>query len=608
MMRLGRTSYRYAITAAATAAVAALAFALIVHASFAEIAAGVAVFLFGMRAIETGFAAFAGGALETLLKRSTQGPWRSIGFGVVTTSITQSSGLVSVITISFLSAGLIDLAAGIGVVFGANLGTTSGAWLIAAFGLKVDIAAWAMPMLALGLVLTMHPARAAKGAGNILAGMGFLFLAISFMKEGFEVFHNGIDLSAIGAHGLRAAFLFVAFGAVATVIMQSSHATLLLILTALASGQIAAEGGIALAIGANIGTTVTAAIGSLSANVDGKRLAAAHFFFNLVTGGIVIAALGPTARIVAGLAARLGLGGDPTLELALFHTLFNGLGVLLLTPLIPRMVPVLRRLLPAPPEPGLKPRFLTPATEAFPETLHRALHQELIRLYDNAVEIMAHGLHLHRHVLFGPEPLETAVEKQTDLIVIDLDSQYAERVETLSAAILGAIVRARKTAPEEAELLMSYREACLGIVACVKETKHLRPNLTLYARHDNADIRAPYNALRCLIGNALRAIDQLRAEPAEHRDTLEMEALRVRFAQADPAASGRLDELLREGRITPRMGMSLMNDLRYTRSIVWALGDIGRVLFGEAEATHSAAERALGLSDADISRLARGPQ
>jgi len=608
MMRLGGRPYRHAVTAAVTAAVAALAFALTVHAAFAEIAAGVAVFLFGMRFIENGFAAFAGGAIESLLKRFTRGPWRSLGFGVVTTALTQSSSLVSVVTISFLSAGLIDLAAGIGVVFGANLGTTSGAWLIAAFGLKVDIAAWAMPMLALGLVLTLHPARAAKGAGNILAGVGFLFLGISFMKDGFDAFRQGIDLAVIDPHGVHAALLFVAFGALATVVMQSSHATLVLILTALASGQIGLEGAVALAIGGNIGTTVTAAIGSLSANIEGKRLAAAHFLFNLVTGSLFIATLGPVVRLVQVLAIHVGIGGDPTLELALFHTLFNGFGILLLTPLIPRMVPVLRRLLPTPPEPGLKPRFLTPATEAFPETLHRALHQELIRLYDNAVEIMAHGLHLHRHVLFGKEPLATALERRTDLITIDLDGQYAERVETLSAAILDAIARAHKTTPEESERLNAYRDACLAIVACVKETKHLRPDLTLYARHDNPDIRAHYNALRVLIGNALRAIDQLRAEPAEHRDTLEMEALRVRFAQADPVTSGELDTLLRDGRITPRMGMSLMNDLRYTRRIVWALGDIGRVLFGEAEATHSAAERALGLSEADISRLARGPQ
>ncbi len=104
-------------------------------AAFAQLAAGIAIFLFGMRFMKDGFSAFTGGTLETLLKRFTKGPWRSLGFGIVATTLTQSSGLVSVITISFLSAGLIDLAAGIGLVFGANLGTTSGAGLIATLGL-----------------------------------------------------------------------------------------------------------------------------------------------------------------------------------------------------------------------------------------------------------------------------------------------------------------------------------------------------------------------------------------------------------------------------------------------------------------------------------------
>ncbi|MBN2753124.1 MAG: Na/Pi cotransporter family protein [Rhodospirillaceae bacterium] len=607
MMRLGKTLHRHMGTTAALVAGALLIFAIAVTAAFAKIAAGVAIFLFGMRFMENGFKAFTGGTLDTLLKRFTRGPWRSLSFGIVTTTIMQSSSLVSVITISFLSAGLIDLASGIGIVFGANLGTTSGAWLIAAFGLKVDIAAWAMPMLALGIILVLHPARSAKGAGNILAGLGFLFLGISFMKDGFDTFNQGLDIAVIDPQGLRATLLFVLFGAAATVIMQSSHATLVLILTALSSGQIGAEGAITLAVGANIGTTITAIIGAFSANIDGKRLAAAHMVFNIITGGLVITAIGPTIHLVESLSASLGIGDDATLELALFHTLFNGLGVVLLTPLIPSMIPILGRLLPTPQPPGLKPCFLTAATEAFPEPLNQALRLELIRLYDNAVEIMAHGLHVRRRILFGAISLETIIDHQRNLITIDLDNQYAERVESLSAAIIGAISRAGTPSPEQTETLSSFQDACLGIIACVKETKHLRPNLTLYIRHNNADIRTTYNEMRLAIGNALRAIDQLRKEPQEHRDTLELETLRVHFTQNDPTTNGRLDTLIREGRITPHMGMSLMNDLRYTRSVVWALVDIGRTLFGEIDTTHSAAERVLGLSDADISRIARGP-
>ena len=130
-----------------------LAYGFWISPDFKEIAAGVAIFLFGMLSLEEGFKVFTGGVLEKLLKKTTNKVWKSLGFGIVSTSLMQSSSLVSVITISFLSAGLIPLISGVGIIFGANLGTTTGAWLIAGLGLKVKISAYAMPMLVFGIIL-----------------------------------------------------------------------------------------------------------------------------------------------------------------------------------------------------------------------------------------------------------------------------------------------------------------------------------------------------------------------------------------------------------------------------------------------------------------------
>lgn len=175
---------------------------------FKEISAGVAIFLFGMLALEEGFKAFTGGLLEQILKKTTSSVWKSLSFGVVSTTLMQSSSLVSVITISFLSAGLIGLAAGIGIIFGANLGTTTGAWLIAGFGLKVKISAYAMPMLVFGIILVFQKSKSLNGIGYILAGLGFLFLGIHYMKEGFEAFRDTIDLTAFAVGGYPGLFLF----------------------------------------------------------------------------------------------------------------------------------------------------------------------------------------------------------------------------------------------------------------------------------------------------------------------------------------------------------------------------------------------------------------
>ncbi|MDF1530094.1 MAG: Na/Pi symporter, partial [Sedimenticola sp.] len=123
---------------------------------FKEISAGVAIFMFGMLALEQGFRTFTGGVLENLMNKTTSSLPKSLTFGIVSTSILQSSSLVSVITISFLSAGLISLVSGIGIIFGANLGTTTGAWLIAGLGLKIKISAYAMPMLVFGVLLILQ--------------------------------------------------------------------------------------------------------------------------------------------------------------------------------------------------------------------------------------------------------------------------------------------------------------------------------------------------------------------------------------------------------------------------------------------------------------------
>ena len=140
----------------------ALGYSFWQSANFKEIAAGIAIFLFGMLSLEQGFKSFTGGMLDTILKKSTDKLYKSIGFGILSTSIMQSSSLVSVLTISFLGAGLLGLSQAIGIVFGANLGTTTGAWLVAAYGLKVDITAYAMPMLVLGLYLSLKKALHSK--------------------------------------------------------------------------------------------------------------------------------------------------------------------------------------------------------------------------------------------------------------------------------------------------------------------------------------------------------------------------------------------------------------------------------------------------------------
>ena len=154
----------------------ALAWGFWLSGDFMEVAAGVAIFMFGMLSLEQGFHAFTGGVLERVLRAVAGGRWKSLGFGFVATAIMQSSSLVTLISISFLSAGLIGLVEGIGIVFGSNIGTTTGAWLMASFGVKIDLSQYALPLVVFGILLIFQKDRLYKGLGHVLFGIALRLL------------------------------------------------------------------------------------------------------------------------------------------------------------------------------------------------------------------------------------------------------------------------------------------------------------------------------------------------------------------------------------------------------------------------------------------------
>ena len=349
------------------------------------IIAGIAIFLIGMHYMEDGFKLFSGGLLESILENFTSTTPRAIGTGFMATAVVQSSSLVSVIVISFLSAELIGLTQAIGVVFGSNIGTTTTAWLVSSLGLKIKIAHYALPMLIFGVILQFSNRASNKGLGSILIGLGFIFLGIDYMKEGFETLKQGLDLAEYAMEGYAGVFVYILFGAVATVVIQSSSATMAIIITALASGQIDYINALSLAIGANIGTTVTAVLGSLASNRNGKRLAVAHFIFNISTGLFAIIFIYQLRDLVELLAPFLDIADDDAMKLALFHTIFNVIGLLLVSPFIRQLVAFLETLFVVREEGRGKSKYLTYEVMEIPAAALAALHKETIHLYDNCL-------------------------------------------------------------------------------------------------------------------------------------------------------------------------------------------------------------------------------
>lgn len=590
-----------------------LAYGFWISPDFKEIAAGVSIFLFGMLSLEEGFKVFTGGVLESLLKKTTDKKWKSLGFGMVATSIMQSSSLVSVITISFLSAGLIPLIAGVGIIFGANLGTTTGAWLVAGFGLKVKISAYAMPMIVFGVILIFQKAKALRGFGYILAGLGFLFLGIHHMKSGFETFANHFDLTAYSMSGYPGVFLFVALGVLATVIMQSSHATLVIVITALGAGQVTYENALALAIGANIGTTVTAIIGSLGANVTGRRLAAAHLIFNAATALVAVAFIYQLTGLVDQMSGWLGIAADDhTLKLAVFHTVFNALGIALMLPFMNGMVRFLERVIHPQRGAKAKPRYLTDASTELSDTAIEAMRKETVNLFDYAFAIICEGLHLNPSEVVSEEPLKAIIQNSSLKESINIDERYENEVKSLYAEIVAFSSKAQsQLTPEQTEVLYDLRDAGRSIIGAVKATKHLQKNLDLSVNSDQEVVRKEYYKIRLRLAKVLREVDRIRREHEEDDEnvtSVSLDALLSEVQNTCKRRDKRLDSLIREKSVSATTATSLMNDFAYAATLSRELRQVASTLFATHDINDLLAERSVLLEVDEMSEALDNPE
>ncbi len=553
-----------------------------------ETAAGIALFLFGMLCLEEGFKTFTGGTLESILRRSTKNVWQSLSFGAISTSLMQSSTLVSLITISFVSAEMISLAAGIGIVMGANIGSTTGAWLIAGLGLKVDIASYAMPALIFGVIFLLQKSKVYKGVGSVLLGIGFLFLGIHFMKSGFEAFQSSFDLASFAVSGMAGVLLFTLIGTVITAIMQSSHATLLIIIAALATGQVTYENALALAIGANLGSAITTAIGGMAANLDGKRLALAHVIFNVITAIVAVVFISEFIFVVDALGNVLNISDQNyLLKLALFHTLFNVLGVILLLPFIKQLEALLVRLVQKSTHTNSDaPQYLYDNALQTPQTAVLAVRREIEHLFDNVCGLIAHGISIRRSVLDSDEALETAVKYTSRIMPLDIDDVYENKIKNLHSEIVGFIAQAhmQESTQQATEALYALRQASRDLVEAVKDMKHLHKNLSRYGLSQQLATREPYDAMRLHLAQLLRTLHRLVKSSDDDPEMLRqvIANLRVSIQTSGTQLIDNVDHLLHAHLIRPEVVTSMMNDETYMMDITHNLIDAVEVMLSEA--------------------------
>ncbi len=539
--------------------------------------------------LEEGFKVFTKGPLQNILKKATDKLYKSITVGAFVSALIQSSSLVSVITISFISAGLINLSQGLGLILGANIGTTATAWLVAGFGLKINISALAMPMLVFGIVFSFQKKASLKGVGNVLAGLGFFFLGIHYMKIGFDDFSNHINLTQYAVSGFIGVLIYAGIGIIITIILQSSSATLAIILTALSAGQIEYENALALAIGSNIGTTVTAVLGAVSSNLAGKRLAGAHLIFNLFTGVVAIAFIFPLSYFVNYLSEIIGIAStDYTLKLALFHTIFNVIGVLLMIPLIKKLERFLLRTFKEKIDKDIdEPKYLNEAILEFPATVISSLIKESKYLYKNAIfEIVTHGLNIHRDDIKSDEKIKTIIKKSTKGLHVDVKDLYYKKVKT----IYGEILKYASTAQKNMGLTESQNSKITDIkianrkmVEVIKGVKELRRNINLAPTLNNKYLIKEYNGFRKKAIKVLRVIYKYRTEEKAEKYSDKLTELKKEAKANKKLSNKSIDKLIRKDLITIEMASSLFNDDANVNDIIKKLIEVAELLYDEKD-------------------------
>lgn len=287
------------------------------------------MFLYGMNMMSTGLQKAAGNGLRNLLGTMTSNPFKGVltGFGV--TAAIQSSSATTVMVVGFVSAGLLTLSQAIGVIMGANIGTTMTAWIIAVFGFKADISALAVPLMAVGFVLSISKKGKLRNISELVVGFSLLFLGLSLMKSSVPDLRETPQvlefITTWSGRGFASVLLFLAFGTVLTLILQSSSATVALTLIMLDMGWIQFDMAAAMVLGENIGTTITANIAAAVGSVNARRAALAHTVFNIFGVIWALAIFHPFVHFIQWIVSMIA--ADETTAtiygIAMLHTVFN---------------------------------------------------------------------------------------------------------------------------------------------------------------------------------------------------------------------------------------------------------------------------------------------
>lgn len=428
---------------------------------------GIALLLYAMKLMERALAGLGEEQLRLALEKFTSSPLRGILFGVVATGILQSSTVVGLITMAFVGAGVLPFRNAIGIILGSNLGTTTTGWLVTWIGFQMDLAELYVPLLGAGALLVVAGRDESKlqQSGHFVVALGLLLFALVLMKDSVGFIIELVDVERLQSLPLLLYFLF---GAVLTMLIQSSTATTLITLSAMSAGIIDLQAAGGIMIGANLGTTSTIALVSLKGSVLKRQTAAVHVLFNLVVSFGALLALPLLLVLITG---HIGIQ-DPLYGLMFLYSFINFAGILLFLPVIDPFRALVERLFPAPARPVL---LVTQVGTEVPQASLKALEQDVRALLSSSVLLNAWRLGIlearsnERKVVLAETPQAAYAELKADENVLSdyvlelqrvaLTQDEVRRAQQLLVCIRDCLYSTKAVKDVEADLVRFHLES-----------------------------------------------------------------------------------------------------------------------------------------------------
>jgi len=542
------------------------------------------LFLVGMKVMSDSLMDLAGNRMRRIMASLTSNRFMAALTGLFITGLIQSSSATTLMVVSFVNAGLLQLVEALGVIMGANIGTTLTAWLIAVLGFKVSMIDIALPLMIVGFLFFMRSDKRATTIGGFIIGFALLFIGLDFMKDSIPDLENNPTvfelIQSLNGHGIWSLLLFAALGTVLTLVLQSSSATMAITLIAVSQGWLPFDAACAIVLGENIGTTITANLAALVASINARRAALAHMVFNIIGVIWVLILFQPFLDVVISIseavqgASPMTNPGDAPIGLAIFHTVFNIVNTTIMIGFIGPLAVLVTKMMVEKVKPEIEKVgaiYLDKSALKYPQTAIYAALQETRRLYRESVfESIMQGINVPVEDADGVTDLKELVASSREIISPDLDDIAVNRIQPIYRDLLtfGAKTEQQVNLEEEENRQFnSIGNAARDSLLILGVMSQLNREMNLHMNDENPDVSQSFDRQRLVILEFMIKLQDVDLQLSKGELDATLGTIKTDLQKSERQSMTEIYQLLKSDKIPPEMSASLLSTIGFVQSI-----------------------------------------